>query len=1059
MAAMLLLLGQGRLHAQNIIRGRVVSEDSTLPLAGATITAQNAKRTVTTNANGDFTISVNGLTDSLLISHIGYATKRISVNGNETLFITLTEKYNLINEVVVNTGYEKISKESVTGSFDVVNNELFNRSINPNVINHIENITPGVLFDRDANAPDALLVRGRSTIYASASPLIVVDNFPYDGDIGNINPSDVESITILKDAAAASIWGARAGNGVIVITTKKGRKMKTEVEVNTSMSLIQKPDLFNMNIISSSDEIDLEKYLFSQGYYDALITSPAHPQLTPVIEILEKERAGFVDEQDAEMQINNYRKYDVRNDISNYLYRTGINQAYNINLKGGSENAGYYLSAGWDKDLPNLKGISNNRITVRSNMNAKLGNTLAFEGGVSYVQNNDYSGNNPGYDISLGGGREIYPYAQLEQNGAPVLLEKNYFSGWSDTVGNGQLLNWEYSPLTDLTAEKRSMKNTDVTLDINMRYTLSKWLNIALLYQYEDGVTAEQDLHTINAYYTRDMVNKFAQPDGTGGYLFPIPKGGINDISNTKLSSHQGRVQFNFHKDFGKSNITALAGYEIKSLKNTGNTSRFYGYDEDKNVVNTNIDYITSYPLLTSPFAASTIPALQEINGKTDHFLSQFANAAYTYKNRYILTVSAREDEANLFGVKANQKGTPLWSAGALWQVSRESFYHLEALPVLRLKISYGCNGNISRLASALTTASYFGAITTPAASATIINPPNDALSWEQVKILNIAAEFETANHFLTGTLEFYKKNGRNLLGQAPVDATLGLSNGAQSYYYGNVAAMRGYGTDINLTSNNLQGKFKWSTVLIGSFSKSKVSKYLLPVSSNGSVYLPEGAGFINPVKGKPLFAIYSFAWAGLDGNTGDPMGYYEEKASTDYADIYNSTPLDSLIYNGPAQPTIFGSLRNTFLWKNVSLSFNVSFKARYYFRTSSVEYDALYSMGSGSGDYSKRWQQPGDEKNTYVPSRVYPGNSLRDAFYQNASVLVEKGDNVRLEDISLSYDAGHINRMPLKDVRLYIYLYNPGLVYIANSRKIDPYYNNIPANRITFSVGLTASF
>ena len=345
--------------------------------------------------------------------------------------------------------------------------------------------------------------------------------------------------------------------------------------------------------------------------------------------------------------------------------------------------------------------------------------------------------------------------------------------------------------------------------------------------------------------------------------------------------------------------------------------------------------------------------------------------------------------------------------------------------------------------------------------AAFINNPPNSTLQWEQIKIFNAGINFQTKNNVLEGDIEYYRKHSDNLLGLAPVDATLGLSDGSQSAYYGNVAGMKGYGLDANLTTNNLRGKLSWSTNVIFSLTKSKISAYLMPVSASGSTYLSEGLGFINPVIGRPLFAIYSFKWGGLVHETGNPSGFINGKQSTSYADIYANSPLDSLVYNGPAQPVIYGAVRNTITWKDLSVSFNISFKAEYYFRTSSLAYSSLYNSWSGSGDYAKRWQKPGDEKYTYVPSITYPADIYRDAFYENASVLVAKGDNVRLEDINVSYylSKRRWHAMPLKDVKFYLYVYNLGVLYLANSFKTDPNYNNVPAERSTFSIGITANF
>jgi hypothetical protein len=208
------------------------------------------------------------------------------------------------------------------------------------------------------------------------------------------------------------------------------------------------------------------------------------------------------------------------------------------------------------------------------------------------------------------------------------------------------------------------------------------------------------------------------------------------------------------------------------------------------------------------------------------------------------------------------------------------------------------------------------------------------------------------------------------------------------------------------------------------------------------------------------MFSIYSYPWAGLSPSNGDPQGYIGGKPSIDYAHLAN-LPLDSMTYNGSAQPTYFGALRNTFSYGNISLSFNISVKGGYYFRKPALSYVGLYNSWTGISDYSKRWQNPGDEKNTSIPSRVYPANPQRDAFYQFASVNVEKGDNIRLEDIALSYDIDQTiwRRIPVNAIRVYGYISNLGMIWSANKDRIDPYFVGIPKTGKRFSFGLDIHF
>ncbi len=337
--------------------GRIVDSIGN-PISNATVTIKGSNKITSSNTNGEFSFSGIENNAVLIITHIGFQKQEIKLKGESELNIHLSINASQLSDVTVevSTGYQKIPKERATGSFDLIDNTLINRSVSTNILDRIDNLTPGLQMSRNNNIPQAsnngILIRGMSSLAADRSPLIVIDNFPYDGDLGNINPNDVENLTILKDAAAASIWGARAGNGVIVITTKKGRSGKPQVNLNSNITFQQKPDLFNVSTISSADYIDLETSLYKQSYYAGSFNSPYHVAVTPVVRLLNRVDSGFISSTDAASQIASMRNYDVRNDISKYFYRTMVNQQYFANVSGSTPNLNYYMSAGWDHGLP-----------------------------------------------------------------------------------------------------------------------------------------------------------------------------------------------------------------------------------------------------------------------------------------------------------------------------------------------------------------------------------------------------------------------------------------------------------------------------------------------------------------------------------------------------------------------------------------------------------------------------------------------------------------------------------------------------------------------------------
>jgi len=272
-----------------------------------------------------------------------------------------------------------------------------------------------------------------------------------------------------------------------------------------------------------------------------------------------------------------------------------------------------------------------------------------------------------------------------------------------------------------------------------------------------------------------------------------------------------------------------------------------------------------------------------------------------------------------------------------------------------------------------------------------------------------------------------------------------------------NVANMDGYGWDINLKTLNVDNALRWQTSYILSFNKSEVTRYLMPPSKSSSAYLP--ISFSNPMIGKPPFSVYALAWAGLDSETGDPVGLLNGEESTAYNQLYANTPLEDLVFFGTAQPQLHGALMNTLTFNNISLSFNISYKFGYFFRRPSANYNGAFNSFTGHQDITKRWKQPGDEKMTSVPSMVFPNPTNRDDFYRLSEILVEKGDHIRLEDINLSYTLMTSQKKPFlpKSARFFMYMSNIGVVWKANDSGIDPYYNHSPriGTRVSFGTSL----
>lgn len=1033
-----------------------VTNDKGEPIAGASITVKRTGKVYIADARGTFTISDARQGDILIFSSVGYGRQEYSWNGEPNLSIQLRVETNALDAVTikVNTGYQQLPKERVTGSFTQIDQATINLQVGTNTLSRLEGVANSVFFDKNPNRTP-ITVRGYSSINGPKNPLIVVDNFPYEGDLNNINPNDIESITILKDAAAASIWGTRAGNGVIVITTKKGKlNQPLTMEFNSNITVTDKPDLYYLPQMSTGEFIDVEQYLFDKGFYNREINNRSRPALSPVEELLIKKSNGQIPADEASRQINALRERDVRKDFDQYIYQKGVLQQYALNMYGGNSNFGYFISGGYDKNSDVL-AASYQRINLRAQSIFKPFPKLQISSSLAYTETQSRSGK-PAYAAITIGSKRLYPYAQLKADDGSSLPMYLYRQPYIDTAGGGKLLDWKFYPLEEYKHNTTQADLQEIIANIGIQYEILKGLSVEAKYQYQKQPSIQKNLQDPDSYAARNLVNTFSQLDyTTGNVSYIVPLGGILQNTNSVIQSQNTRGQLNYTGRFGVHQLVAIAGGEIRQIKNEFNQYQYYGYDPAIQTIGA-IDYTNSYPTFIR--GNQYIPKGYGSGYQLNRYTSIFANLAYTYNNRYIFSASARKDASNLFGVKSNEKGVPLWSAGTSWNVSKEAFYKSSLLPVLKLRATYGVSGNVDNSKSAVTSLYYLGNDTyTNLPASSVWQFPNPGLSWEKVKTLNFGIDFQLKKEILSGSIEYYQKNGADLIGLAEVDYTSGVGSTTGTIVR-NVADMKSRGLDVQLNSQLLNRAIKWTESLNFSYNKSKISSYFNP-NQQASAFVNSGTA-ISPLVGKPIYAILNYKWAGLDPQTGDPLGYYEGKPSTDYISIQNDS-VGSLSYAGSAIPTVFGNFMNTVSWRNFSLTINILYKLGYYFQRPSISYDALFYSWAGHADYSLRWQKPGDERTTSVPSMVYPNNANRDAFYSGSAQLATKGDHVRLQFINLSYDLAKEKwkKQPFTLLQLYVNASNLGILWRSNKYGIDPDYPAALAPSKIFAIGIRAHF
>ena len=1045
------------------VTGRVVDEKGE-PIAGASIKVKGTSVSVIADGEGKFLLKGVEENATLEISVIGYKVREVKV-AKELGDVRMEVSVGNLEEVaVVNTGYQSLPKERATGSFTQIDNELLNRSVSTNVIDRILDVSSGLnLVGNPAGTgkinQSFLQIRGISTINANQRPLIVIDGFPYDESfnytnlVNNLNPNDVESITLLKDAAAASIWGSRSGNGVIVITTKKGKyNQKASFNVNSNFSLGERPNMNSLPILNSVQWIDLEKTLFAKNVYkNAEDYSNLYNIPTIVIpqasEILIAKRDGKISSTEADRQLALLSQKNLYADVNQYLLRNSKNQQYNLNISGGGERFKYYTSYGLDKNIDSKIGNEYERNTLRFDNTYKLNKRIEINSYLAFTKS--HSVNN-----SVGLGLSTAPYSSLkDENGMNLSIPYRYRSTFVNTIvkTNPNVLDWLYRPLDELENNDFSTEVFDARLGADLRYTVLEGLNLNLKYQYQNSISEDKKLYGKSSFTARDLINLFSYEDASGTTVYRIPKGSILSGQNTTSKSWNIRPTIDFNKTLSDHSIAAILGFEAREVRSNLFANRNYGYDEEFSTTGI-VDYSTQFTNRVNSF--TRIPIENNISQYLNRFTSYFANLSYTYKGKYTLSASARLDGSNFFGIEANKRIVPLTSIGGLWNIASENFYHIAWIPYLKLRLTYGYNGNTNNNASSFTTMQYLSPTYSQVGliSGNIQSPPNPNLSWEKVRMLNVGMDFALKNNKLDGSIEYYSKKGLDLIGPILVDATTGVTS-----YIGNKGSFAGNGIDLVLNSININDRVKWISNLLFNYNTDKVLSYDQPAIS------PSVAVQGNIVVGQPLYSLRGFKSASLDPINGGPR-IFNNGIVTSYAN-YLKTTFNDITYFGTLAPKVFGSIRNSITYQKYSVSFNITYKLNYFFRRSSINYSGLLTGNSFNAhkDYLNRWQKAGDELVTTIPAMPSVSNTNYDFVYAYSESLIERGDHIRLQDIRLSYDLDKLSlgRAKIKSAQFFLIANNMGIIWRANRIGVDPDFGDgingllPPARTISFGLRL----
>ena len=1060
-------------ETEHIVKGKVTDEKGN-PLPGVTILIKGTSSGVATDVEGKYSIRLYNDKAELVFSFIGMVSQTIIYKGQTLLNVTLKTDTKKIDEVVV-TGYQTISKERVTGSYKTISSSKVKEVPTINILERLEGTVSGVNFDSKNNT---ISIRGTNS-YSKTQPLIVVDGFPmpqegfqfnegkrFQGgaDLSYLNPDDIESITILKDAAASSIWGSRAANGVIVIKTKRG-KNNTEpiVSFSSSWSRSDKPYLGKLKQMNTSQYIDFEKELFELGFLTDNITDWTKSNLSEAQEWMFKVKRGTATESECNAALEEMSSRDNLGQIKKYLLRNATSKQYSLSVSGGSDKSSYFISGNYNNDNPVMKGNNSDSYSFTANNTIRLfKNAVTLRTGINYTSSKYNVNNTVNEALSTVSKSGLRPYDMIvDETGQGIDKYLLFRPEVIQDFENKGYLPWTYNYIDELNYSNLVLKSNAVRLNAELSSDITDWLNVSASGMYYKPNREQSNLNEEDSYTTRNMLNTATYYDDLDNSLtYGIPLGAYYTLGSSMNESKSLRGQININKRILEDHSINMALItEIREEKYSSYGKNYYGYDEDTNsgkTVNPTEYYKTVYGW--EEYIGSSNNSITKYRHR---YLSYVASGAYSFKNRYFVSGSIRFDDYNMLGASRKDRAIPLWSAGLRWKVLDEPFIKVpEFLSKLDVRITYGKGGSspVGGLGNNNAVINLSTDYYTDLPTAGISTPANSKLKWEITKTLNFGIDFGFLNDRIGGSLEYYTKKSYDILTNMPYNPTYGYP-----YLRYNSGTLSGHGVDFDLSVKLIKGEFNWTSNFNLSYNTNKVTHSNYEASTLNEFM----SGYL--IKGKSLSSIYAYRWAGLDSQGQSQI--YGVNGEIIGSDV-NSTNIDikSLKYMGTTTAPYFGGFSNSFSWKNFELNTRITYSFGHVFRKPMLKYYPQYK-GTHYGaigknrEISTRWQKSGDEEITNVPGLANINfNSY--SRYNNADINILPADHIRLQQVSLAYNVplGWLNKKLIKNLSVSFSARNLGILWRKNNQGYDPQYlstenyGTLTPSR-SYTISLNASF
>lgn len=1091
------------------IKGQVFSSEDKTTIPGASVyvdkstvgeytstpgVVQNSAIGTITDTEGRFSLNVPKGTEYLSISFLGFNSRRVLIVNKASVKVFLETAKSELNAVIV-TGYTDIQKRKNTVAAAKVKMADINQAGVAGVDQMLQGQLAGVVVSPTNGGPNAatkIRIRGTASIQGTQDPLWVLDGMPLEGTslpldlldknnidelrnlpISGLNTEDIADITVLKDAAATAIYGARAANGVIVITTKKGKAGNTHINFSANAFVSQRPDFSKLNLLNSDQKVDLELGLAAREDLTFRDNKGAVSRILNNAGELDALRQGGFNalSQSTQGAINRLR--NTNTNWGRQLYDAALNQQYNLSLSGGNEKANYYFSAGYYNEKGATIGTGLERYNATLKTDFHIAKNLTFGVGIFGV-----ASKNKGY---LTDADAFINPARYSRNANPYLAIYNADGSYNydqDIEGFSD----RYVPF-NMIEERNNTKNTLGTQSIKALFDVNYKIIPELTLKSQFGIqfdnTGAEKFADANTYYVRKLRESTRYYDSaTKKYLYNLPVGGTIMNQDGTLFQYNWKTMLNYNKTFGKHEIDAMVGSELRRVTQEQITTRGFGFDPQT--------------LTTKPFMFRNADEANNANFRgyakaygENAFASFFTTVSYTYDHRYTLFGSLRYDGSDLFGVDPKYRWLPIWSVSGAWNAKSEDFLKdVSWLSNLRARASYGIQGNIDKNTSPFVVGAYNTSTIISEGEQVIgvTNPPNGKLRWEKTKNFNAGVDFGVFNNRIQLTVDYYNRNSSDLVALQAVP----LENGFE-FLTVNWGEINNRGYEITLSTNNIhKNNFDWSTDFNFAHNASKVNQ----ISVRETSRTPSTLGY-------PVNAVFGLRTAGLDkdgipqflGKDGSVIKYEDfYKLSDQMPDIMPGELVQSdlsyaeyrnlFTYLGNRDPKFVGGLNNRFRYKNFDLAIAASFTLNQ-LGVRAVPYNpAEVDRGQNyTTDILNAWTPT--NTNTMLPA-IFSNNSYQGQRWMAAKFLASGGDEansfnnldvwtrklnyVRINSIRLGYTlpAAIANKIKASSVRLNVEGRNL-FVFSTNYKGFfDPEsYGNIYAQPLakTYTIGLNVAF